>query len=131
MIKSNRLIIIFALVSFLFGTSANAQVNGEGSMQVGNATVSVGGGTAILSLPDVSSFLTRVLVAPIRLETLRFSEDFGDEIGWNVNGSIEAPIGGAKTVTLGGFWANINDEDTIRLLPKNNISVRNLTRSRP
>lgn len=112
MTKSNRLIIILALVSLLFGTSANAQVNDEGSMQVGNATVSVGGGTAILSLPDVSSFLTRVLVAPIRLETLRFSEDFGDEIGWNVNGSIEAPIGGAKTVTLGGFWANINDEDT-------------------
>lgn len=87
-------------------------MNGEGSMQIGNATVSVGGGTAILNLPDVPSFLTRVFIAPIRVETVKFSEDFDDEIGWNVNGSIEAPIGVAKTVTLSGYWANINDEDT-------------------
>lgn len=103
MTKSSRLITAITLASFLFAAPAGAQVNGEGSMQIGKATVSVGGGTAILNLPDVPSFLTRVLIAPFGLEALKFSEDFDDEIGWNINGSIEAPIGGAKTVTLSGF----------------------------
>lgn len=81
-------------------------------MQVGNATVTIGGGTAILTLPDVPSFVTREgIVAPFAfIEGFRFSDDFDDEIGWNINGSIEAPMGANKTISLNGFWANIEDE---------------------
>ncbi len=83
-------------------------------MQVGNTTVSVGGGTAILTLPDVPSLIARhSSAAPFsQLEDFKFSDDFGDEIGWNVNGSIAVPFGANKTLSLGGFWANIDDKDS-------------------
>ncbi len=88
-------------------------------MAVGNATVTVGGGTAILTLPDVeilkivvpSGGLTQTVVGAIK-----DSDDFGDEIGWNVNGSIVVPMTGrqgrAKQVSLSGFWARIEDNDS-------------------
>lgn len=88
-------------------------------MQVGNATISVGGGTAILTLPDVPSFLTfnadngGIRPNPF-INGFEFSDDFDDEIGWNINGSIEAPLGVNKSISLSGFWANINDKDSAR-----------------
>ena len=83
-------------------------------MAVGNATVSVGGGTALLTLPDVSSFVTLTSNAGNNpaLQTFELSDDFSDEIGWNVNASIATPMGANKTVSLNGFWANINDKDS-------------------
>lgn len=119
--RIGRFIAGFALVFLLFTAPAGAQgpIEGEGSMQVGNATVSIGGGTAILTLPDVPSLVTLNVGAfggapnPLVSE-FKFSDEFGDEIGWNVNGSVEAPMGANKTVSLSGFWANINDEDSAR-----------------
>lgn len=103
------------VASLAFAAPAAAQ--DEGSMQAGKAKVSVGGGTAILTLPDVDSFLTlnALILGNNRvLDSFKFTDDFGDEIGWNVNASIEAPIGVGKTLSLNGFWANIDDKDTAR-----------------
>lgn len=102
-----------ALTALVFFSPAS-QAQDQGSMQVGNATVSVGAGTAILTLPDVPSFVTlnsNVATFPF-ISGFKFSDDFGDEIGWNVNGSIEVPMGASKTVSLNGFWANIDDKDS-------------------
>lgn len=105
--RSGRIIAGFALASVVFTASAHAQESG--STQVGNATVTVGGGTAILGLPDVHflSFVTRTFPA---FFTNRSTEanDFSEEIGWNLNGSIALPMGGDKTISLNGFWANID-----------------------
>jgi hypothetical protein len=45
--------VVAALLALAAPQPATAQVNGEGSMAVGGATVTVGGGTALLTLPDV------------------------------------------------------------------------------
>ena len=98
-----------ALVSF----SPAIQAQDSGSIQVGGATVSVGAGTAILGLPDVQSFVTRGVNAgsiPF-INGFQASDDFGDELGWNVNASIAVPMGATMTVSLNGFWANIKDDD--------------------
>ena len=42
------------------------------------------------------------------------ADDFSDEIGWNINGEISAPIGGNRAISLSGFWANIEDDDKAR-----------------
>lgn len=103
-----------AALAALTAFSPAAQAQESGSMQVGNTTVSVGGGTAILTLPDVPSLVARHLsAAPFsQVEDFEFSDDFGDEIGWNVNGSIAVPAGANKTLSLNGFWANIDDKDS-------------------
>ncbi len=113
--SSRRVIAGFALASVLFAAPAGAQESG--SMAVGNATVSVGAGTALLTLPDVPSIVvvSRGLVNTSDVtEKFKFSDDFGEEIGWNFNGSIEAPMGANRTVSLNGFWARIEDEDSAR-----------------
>lgn len=83
-------------------------------MQVGNTTVAIGGGTAILTLPDVE-FTKRVdNVAPGTVPAqpgIKDSEDFGDEIGWNFNGSIERSIGAGRSIALNGFWSEIDKDD--------------------
>ncbi len=88
-------------------------------MQVGSATISVGAGTAILTLPDVTSLVTRGVNAGIIpfINGFKSSEDFGDELGWNFNASIAVPMGAAKTVSLKGFWANIEDDDSFTCTP--------------
>ncbi len=52
---SRHLFTGLALTTFSFATPASAQnpIQGEGSMQLGATTISVGAGTAILDLPDV------------------------------------------------------------------------------
>ncbi|RME97049.1 MAG: hypothetical protein D6773_16335, partial [Alphaproteobacteria bacterium] len=85
-------------------------------MQVGGATLSVGGGTAILDLPDVE-FTKRLNenVGAIQGRQ-KDSEDFGDEVGWNVNGSLVIPMTGAngnpKYLSINGFYARIDDDDS-------------------
>jgi len=49
---------LLACLHFAAPLRAQGPIEGEGSMQVGNVTVSVAGGTAILTLPDVPSFVT-------------------------------------------------------------------------
>jgi hypothetical protein len=105
-----------ALAAMTLGI-APALAQDEGSMQVGNATVSVGAGTAILDLPDVQFF--KITPSNGGGETVfdrsTTADDFSDEIGWNINGAITAPMTGAngrrKLISLSGFWANINDTD--------------------
>lgn len=90
-----------------------AEAQDSGSMQVGGATVTVGGGTQVLVLPDVSSVVT-LLTAGFSdfIRGFEFNEDFDDEIGANINGSITLPMGAGRTISLNGFWANVEDEDT-------------------
>lgn len=110
--RSGHIIAGLALAYLLFAAPVTAQA---ASMQVGNATVSVGAGTAILTLPDVPSVVlinTGAAPFPFISNGPKFSDDFDDEIGWNVNGSIEVPMGANRTVSLNGFWANIDDEDS-------------------
>lgn len=104
-----------ALATLAFVTPASAQESG--SMQVGGATVSVGAGTAILTLPDVE--FTKFLGPGGTLDVIdrvKDSKDFDDEIGFNFNGSIAVPMsganGGPKAVSLNGFWAKIEDDDS-------------------
>lgn len=81
-------------------------------MQVGNATISVGSGAALLTLPDAGSLLSQFdSVNSALLQDRNFSESLDEEIGWNVNGSIAIPVGAGKSVSLNGFWVNINDSD--------------------
>lgn len=83
-------------------------------MQVGNATVTVGGGTAILGLPDIKyshELTTAGGVFPVSNQ-FTDSDDFIDEIGWNVNGAIAVPMGTNKTIVAKGFWSNIEDDDS-------------------
>lgn len=85
-------------------------------MQVGNTTVTLGGGIATLTLPDVPTMLTRTHNGPFPvLGTYQFSDNFSDQIGWNVNGSVSAPItgfiGGPDEIAVNGFWANIKDKE--------------------
>lgn len=100
------LIALAALVQA--GAPANAQ---DATTKIGNATISVGGGTALLTLPDVPSLVT----FQQSLGTFSFISgsdqfvDFGDEYGWNLNGSIEIPAGAAHSFSVNGFWANIDD----------------------
>ena len=91
-----------------------ADMNEQAEVTIGNVTVSLGGGTAILTLPDVGSTLTRTTnTAPFTIyESYNYSDDFGTELGWNVNGGVSVPLEGAgwgpDAVSLNGFWARID-----------------------
>ena len=52
-----------AILLLAFGTAANAQ--GTGETQIGTATLSVGGGTALLTLPEVPSFVSQAATTEI------------------------------------------------------------------
>lgn len=91
-------------------------------MTVGGTTVSVGAGTAILTLPDVPSIMDLQSFAAGRalIRTIKFSEDFDDEIGWNVNGSITRAFGGNQALSLSGFWSEITSEHSERCIAQTN-----------
>ncbi|MEC9368758.1 MAG: hypothetical protein VX871_08710 [Pseudomonadota bacterium] len=111
--SSKSLIAGLALATFVFATPAGAQ--DSGSMQVGNATVTVGAGTALLTLPDVPS-LVKFHQSSSPFSFLNGFDQFGDfgaKIGWNVNGSLEVPTGAAHWLAINGFWADIEDDDTV------------------
>lgn len=110
-----RVVAGLSVLTLLFVLPASAQESG--SMKVGDATVTVGGGMAMLTLPDVSAMLTQTTNTdpfPV-LQSYKFSDDFGDEVGWNVSGSIAVPLNGANggpdEISLNGFWVQISDDD--------------------
>lgn len=79
----------------------------------GNTTVTIGGGTAILDLPDVNfTTVYNEAVAPsVFGGQIEDSGDFFDEIGFNINGSIATPIGGNQQLVIGGFFSQIENDD--------------------
>ena len=86
----------------------------QDAKQIGITTVTIGSGIAMLSLPDVGSMVVRgANIAPTFpvFETFKFSDNFDNRVGWNINGSIAVPVGGA-TVSLNGFWARIKGNDS-------------------
>jgi len=103
-----------AILYCLIATPVSAQVaiDGQKTEQIGNVAVSVGGGTTLLTLPDVPSLMLRGDngVTNLITHTFKSSEDFGDEWGWNINGSIAVPTGSMSSLALNGFWANITGE---------------------
>jgi len=111
-----RLISGLVLSSCLYAAPLEAQ--DSSSMQVGNATVSIGGGSAILTLPDASSFVARFTApgAGTFIEGFKFSDDFDDTIGWNTNASISVPVSGSNTISLSSFWSRIEDDDSFTCL---------------
>jgi len=92
-----------ALVSVLASGSALAQ--DQASVTYGNTTVSIGGGTAILDLPNQQFIKIVPTFAIPGTVSGRFTtaDDFSSEIGWNVNGSITAPLGAHRWITASGF----------------------------
>lgn len=91
--RSGCIIAGLALASLAFAAPVCAQ--DSGSMAVGNATVTVGGGTAILTLPDIE--FTTVgdnTVAGISTFARNENQEIDGEIGWNINGSLEIPTNG-------------------------------------
>lgn len=110
--RSGGFIAGFALFFLAFAVSASAQ--GSASMQVGNTTVTVGGGTAILDLPDVE--FTKTFDEnnnDVISGRLRDNTDFIDELGWNINGSVSTPAGSGTQLTLNGFFARIENDDSL------------------
>lgn len=108
---SSRLIAGVAFTVFLHAVPANAQ---DATRQVGNATVTVGAGAAVLDLPDVQFIkrIPRVAAGQTVSGRNTDADDFSDEIGWNINGALTVPIEGRKAISLSGFWANIEDNDS-------------------
>lgn len=116
--SSGRIIAGLALASLLFAAPVSAQ--NSGSVQYDNTTFTIGGGTAILTLPDVKftkAYDDSVGLPFTFVSRQKNSDDFGDEIGWNVNGSISVPTSGNRTVSLNGFWSEIDDNDTSSCTP--------------
>lgn len=108
---------LFASVALgaLMLASAPAEAQNSGTLQMGNTTVTIGGGTAILSLPDIEftrQFNENVAGNPVA-GVLKDNEDFIDEYGWNINGSLSTPMGGGRQITLGGFFARIENDDSL------------------
>ena len=94
--------------------------------QVGATTISVGGGTAILTLPDVPSFVSQAgVTAPSssQLATFELSDELDDEIGGSIDASIEIPViginGRHKLISLGGFWSTIEGDTNSTCLDSN------------
>ena len=102
--------VLAALVAF--GFPAHAQETG--TAQIGNFEVSFGGGTALLTLPDVPSLLIQGNNAGARqlLQTFKSSDDFGEETGWNIDGSIEAPLSAYQSIALRGFWSRMEGRNS-------------------
>lgn len=86
------------------------------TIDVGNISLTIGGGTAVLTLPDVQSPLTRTTnVAPFTiLDSFDYSDDFSSELGWNINGGVSIGLGGGgwapDAVSVNGFWARISGD---------------------
>lgn len=93
--------------------SAPALAQEPVSAHYGDTTVTIGGGTALLGLPDVEfTNLINTGTAAV-VDVLKDSEDFIDELGYNINGSIATPLGGNRQLVLGGFFARTEDDDSV------------------
>ena len=109
--------------------SVSVQAEEAGTAQFGDTTVSFGVGTTMLTLPDVTSMVTRTTSTPPFpiLQSFKFSDDFYEETGWNLNGSIETPFGADNAIAFRGFWGRIEGGDdftcTGSLAPQTNCLI--------
>lgn len=108
--KFTKLVASLCLASLSIAGPVSAQ---DTTAQVGGLTVSVGAGTALLTLPDVPAMfaLTRA-VGSVFVRDFDLSDDFDDETGFNWGGSITAPINATQTVSLSGFFASFDHDTT-------------------
>jgi len=88
----------------------------SGSMQVGNATVTVGSGAALIYLPDMFFLSTTTGVGNNTLRKLKTNDVDGD-VGYNFNGELTFPtgeVGGSPvTIAVRGFYANVEANDSL------------------
>lgn len=76
----------------------------------GASTLTIGGGTAVIDLPDVE-FTTRFNENTGTFASkLKDSDDIFDEIGFSLNAAFATPIGGNKQAVLSGFYADVSDD---------------------
>lgn len=109
--KIARFLACAALTSVAASPSA-AWAQESGTMVVGGATITVGGGAQLLSLPDIDfTFLVNTDGAAFRNQRNSDLDDYGGVFV----GSIETPFGfwGNTPVAgvLSGFFANVEDTD--------------------
>lgn len=85
-------------------------------MQMGNATVTVGGGPAILTLPDID-FISTANGANNNTISKLETDDIDGDVGYSISGEVTLPVGGsgavADTVAVRGFYANIDSGDRL------------------
>lgn len=94
--------------AILWALPAAAQ---DGTANIGNAVISVDAGIAKLDLPNIR-FISLTDFGAFRT-TGRFSDgsDIHKETGYSIGASLAFPVGETKTLTLSGFWSEIDDED--------------------
>jgi hypothetical protein len=84
----------------------NYALPGTATTKLGQAELSVGGGFATLSLPDIRF---GSLAGPGgRVKNYNNSHNFGDEFGGTFGGNLVVPWSGNTAVSLGGFWTSID-----------------------
>lgn len=102
----------FALAAPL---SAQDPIEGHGSMQVGNATVSVEAGALYLDLPstDFTGLINVDNIAPSSGPNQRRTDHDGDGWGWRADASIESPINAFDVPIIGaikGFYGRVTSD---------------------
>jgi len=89
---------------------------GTGAMQVGNATITMGGGIARLTLPDINFTQQST---PDTLGTIfkHENEDIAWKFGWALEGVAEVELDGSwgvNTLGMRGFYASYEDTTTLQ-----------------
>ena len=87
-----------------------------GEMQVGNAKINVGVGTARVTLPDIE-FTQQSTVPALGTIFKHENEDIAWKFGWALEGGVEVPVadmfGAVDSIRVGGFFADIEDTTTL------------------
>lgn len=103
---------IGGIAAALIAVSGAAQADEPVSTHYGKTTVTVGGGTLRLDLPDVEFTTQFNENTGTFANKFKDSDDLFDEFGYNINGSISTPIGANRQLVLGGFFASVEDDDS-------------------
>ncbi len=106
---------VVAMVLYLV-LAAPSDAQEASTLQDKKATFSFGAGTAILTLPDVPSFVSLAgVTVPSSFQTGTFalSDGFDDEVGANISASLNLPLTDSnKAIALSGFWSTIEVKTT-------------------
>ena len=99
------------------------------SMQVGNATITVGGGLARLTLPDIE-FTQQSTVPGLDTIFKHENEDIAWKYGWALEGVGEVAVDsmfGVDTIGIRGFYADYEDTTTLNCGLNNGPTVCSVT----